>query len=206
MGVGSKVCARDISPPKVCRQRSPEVAGRMMTLLGLCFSSDGRCMAILHRKDHQDYVVVYECAGEKYAAVHSMQCPETAFLEDVCFAPIQESRSEARPPLYAWEAPAFSGRVFLFSSDGQTCKVISSERTDVGSDAGKIEALPAGFERVVWSGQGWLAAMVADAVSFTLWNSIGQKMGPRIVLGPQCVREGETVSFGLQMLTWTERL
>ncbi len=133
-------------------------------------------MAMLHRKGSQDRIVIYDCFTASWEAVQQVQCPETSYLEDISFAPIKETALDGRPPVVAWEGPAFTGRMFVFAADGQSCKVITREGEDV--------LFSMGSARLTWSGDGLVAACIHNGESLTIWNAISQKMSPRIHVGP----------------------
>lgn len=150
---------------------------------GITFSVDGRWMAILHRREFEDVITTYDCLSG-WRAVGSVRPPETANLDDIKFYPLRERLADFRPALIAWEAAAFSDRMFVFAPERETCKVISG-----------LDEFPCGYERVVWSRIGWIAAAVKNSTTFALWNSITQKMGPHIRVSPASVIQEETVSL-----------
>lgn len=139
-------------------------------------------MAILHRKGSQDLIAIYDCYTASWEAVQQVQCPEASYLEDISFAPIKETTLDGRPPVVAWEGPAFTGRMFIFTCDGQSCKVITSEGEDV--------LFSMGSARLTWSGDGLVAACIHNGESLTIWNAISQKMSPRIHVGPAAASAG----------------
>jgi hypothetical protein len=142
-------------------------------------------MAVLNRREHQDFVTTFDCRS--WDVVQSVQTPESAYLEDIVFAPMKDDRKRSvRSPIYAWESPAFSNRIFIFSPDGQSCRVISGNEENES-------LLTSGYERIVWSRAGWIAAVIKDYNSFAVWNSILQKVCASIELGPNSIQQGQTV-------------
>lgn len=163
---------------------------------GITFSKDGHWMAILHRKDQQDFIHVYDISRPETLGLRLNQTPalrmvppETSFyLDDICFCPMNESSNSKRPPLFAWESPAFSSRILIFSANGDSCKVVSNPSEEPSS----LQSF--GFERFCWSPMsGWIAAAVHDSTSFSLWNSISLKMGTRLYVGPSFIEPEITV-------------
>jgi WD40 repeat protein len=144
---------------------------------GFTFSPDGRWLAVLVRREFEDVIIVYDSA---WRVVQSVRPPESANLEDLVFCPFLERTTELRSAIIAWEAPAFSDRIFIFAPDGASCKVISG-----------LAEYSSGYEKVVWSKAGWIAAAVRDPTSFSLWNSITQKMGAILDIGPSSLMPHE---------------
>lgn len=175
-------------------------------------------MALLHCKDQQDYIVVYNCQSNNWEAVNHMQIPETAQLEDLLFAPfmdfiIEKGGSLFPPPIYTWESPALTNRIFILSSDGQSCKVIGGggdesnknknnnnydqhQHQGQNRDNGE-EMTMGGFERFISSPSGLISVLVKDHTSFALWNNITQRMGKTITLNPGSIDFGRTVTVSL---------
>lgn len=163
---------------------------------GVTFSQDGHWMAILHRKDQQDFIQIYDIRQSENLGLRLTQSsalkmvpPETSFyLEDICFCPMNESSRSRRPPLFAWESPAFSSRLLIFAANGESCKVVSNPSEEPSS----LQSF--GFERFCWSPMGgWIATAVHDSTSFSLWNSISLKMGTRLYVGPSFIEPDVTV-------------
>lgn len=163
---------------------------------GIAFSETGQWMAILHRKDQQDFIQVYDirqtgCLGSCLSRPPTLKItpPESSFyLDDLCFCPMSEVSSSKRPSLFAWESPAFSSRILIFAADGESCKVISN----VSEESSSLQSF--GFERFLWSPMGgWIAAAIQDSVSFSLWNSISLKMGAKLGIGPSFIEPDITV-------------
>ena len=149
-------------------------------------------MAILHRKDQQDYITLYCCIA--WSVILRMDPPPegNTNLEGIAWCPMIEDFSENRPPLIAWESPTFSGRIFVFGSEGGSCKVISL--------AGENVEWTCGYEQLVWYPNcGWVAALIKDAYSFTIWNAISNKLGATISVGPLHISPGETVTIAFHI-------
>lgn len=174
--------------------------------LGVCFSEDGRWMGMLHRRNLDDFIVTYSVSSDgTWEAVQTVKTPESANLEDICFAPLRDVRSLKRPSIVAWESPAFSSRIFVFSPDGTSCKVISHdlpeetimEETNTSpTTSGPVASLlMRGFERLIWSRTGWIAVVIKDSITFGIWNAITQRMGSQIIVGPGAVQLGSTIVF-----------
>lgn len=183
---------------------------------GVCFSGDGRWVAVLHRRGLGDFIVVYarDRIRGTWTASQTVNPPESASLEDICFAPLREIHAQSRPPLIAWESPAFTSRIFVFAPDGCSCKVISHDLPPESVEEGKEEGgeggtqqvsgdsslatavlIARGFERMIWSRTGWIAALTKDAASFAIWNTITLRLGAQMLVGPAAVQSGTTIVF-----------
>lgn len=169
---------------------------------GICFSQEGRHLAILHRRENQDYITIYRQQRKRASTFISfassttgwkseqvLQTPESSYLEDIMFAPLKETNRSSRSPIVAWESPAFSSRIFVFAIDGLSCKVISSHRN------ADEPLLNSGFERWIWSPSGWIAVVINDQTTVSIWNGITQKMGAQLEVGPSAISPGETIIF-----------
>lgn len=174
--------------------------------LGVCFSEDGKWMGMLHRRNLEDFIVTYSVSSDgTWGAVQTVKTPESANLEDICFAPLRDIRSLRRPSIVAWESPAFSSRIFVFSPDGASCKVISHDLPEETmmeeasaspiTNASVAFLLMRGFERMIWSRTGWIAVVIKDPTHFGIWNAITQRMGSQIIVGPGAVQMGSTIVF-----------
>lgn len=208
--VGVRLWRIDRRFPQACLPHPKYSGGER----GVCFSGDGRWMAVLHRRGLADFIVVYvrDQTRGTWMASQTVRPPESANLEDICFAPLREIHTLSRPPLIAWESPAFTSRIFVFAPDGCSCKVIShdlpggeemgvEEERDVqqqiaGERSLATAALIArGFERMIWSRTGWVAALTKDATSFVIWNAITLRLGAQMLVGPAAVQSGATIVF-----------
>lgn len=153
---------------------------------GCCFSSDGKWMAVLLRRKQRDILTMFNCQQNNWQKpVWSSPAPDTTNLDDISFAPLFDHTTDSYPPILAWEAPAWSNRLFIFH--GSACRVISQAATD------SLQSF--GYDRLIWCPTGWMAALIQDNQSFKLWNAIANRLGETLTVGPTFIKPEETVIF-----------
>lgn len=137
------------------------------SVTGIDFFPEGNMMAVLHRKDGQDFIVIYNCAT--WNPIQVLRPPETSMLEDIQFATKNYSRNQdiERPLLYAWELPCLSSRLYIFEPDC-SCKVV-----DVFCGEADLQE-SFGFTKVVPSPTSDLVALIGSDGNIVLWNSLLQ--------------------------------
>jgi len=157
---------------------------------GLDFSQDGNMMAVLHRKDGHDFIVLYNC--RTWEAVQVLHPPEASMLEEVKFAtgPFSRNHIAERPLLYAWELPCLSSRLFVFESDG-SCKVVD---VFCGFEAGGVHE-SFGFVGVEMSRSSDMAALIGNDGSIVLWNVLLQKPVTKIAVTADLTKLPRLIAF-----------
>ncbi len=155
---------------------------------GIDFCQQGNMLAVLHRREAQDFIAIYNCTT--WNIIQVLRPPESALLEDIKFATGQYSRNylAERPLLYAWEHPCLSSKLYIFEPDG-SCKVI-----EVTAGSSEVQE-SFGFTKIVFSPNSNLAALLAADGSAILWSSMLQKPITKITISAELSRLPHLIAF-----------